>query len=610
MSYEKILHALTIVPLGWLAAIADGETPYQEMDYRYITQDGTTNWSAASWGIYPGASGGEAVDYEAAGISKYPNSNKVGIHLNWNLKQLNVDGEYTVGRIYANSSAGVTQGSDSIINMLGTASGGADGVINIDTDYIYSEKGPSSSGADSETMRWAIYIGIGNEHSQSKWNNNPEAKLTFDGGTINIDHPSDSSVASGIRFYGTGAPSTESDLTEPLKKTITFTETNTINSSTALIFQGATAETILGVDNSCSYVTLNLNGTIYVRENTTPDEERPFYEYKNLTFKSDTAPTPYTAHYNIGGVIEAGSWTIESNQQINLTNTAYINLNGGELRMSNWSTTRNLEFNMAEGAVLSAKNIWIGDKTRLNISGSVTTTDGTFYIYQNSQSEDYSRLVINKGTTFDIKSDICIAQSTIEVAKDVAEGSLIVRSGSIRLDNNHATLILHSSNAFKKTDNGTQSEVTVSSQRGNGYLELYADQSFSHFNFENTTIASHTSGIDFMTLNLYIDSSVDLIKLASLSNGTLGAVDETTYLKKNMVIDGFREYLIHIDSINHDDDLSLVSSKDGDWIDFKYIEDTVNGGYWLSATNVPEPAAFAAAFGALALAFAAFRRSR
>ena len=270
---KKFYTLLTIVPLGWLAAIADGETPYQEMDYRYITQDGTTNWSAASWGIYPGASGGEAVDYDA------------------------------------NSSAGVTQGSDSIINMLGTASGGADGVINIDTDYIYSEKGPSSSGADSETMRWAIYIGIGNEHSQSKWNNNPEAKLTFDGGTINIDHPSDSSVASGIRFYGTGAPSTESDLTEPLKKTITFTETNTINSSTALIFQGATAETILGVDNSCSYVTLNLNGTIYVRENTTPDEERPFYEYKNLTFKSDTAPTPYTAHYNIGGVIEAGSWT-------------------------------------------------------------------------------------------------------------------------------------------------------------------------------------------------------------------------------------------------------------------------------------------------------------
>ena len=69
-----------------------------------------------------------------------------------------------------------------------------------------------------------------------------------------------------------------------------------------------------------------------------------------------------------------------------------------------------------------------------------------------------------------------------------------------------------------------------------------------------------------------------MIKLSSLADGTLGAVDETTYLKKNMVIDGFREYLIHLDYINPDDDLSLVSSKDGDWIDFKYIEDTDNGG--------------------------------
>lgn len=204
-----------------------------------------------------------------------------------------------------------------------------------------------------------------------------------------------------------------------------------------------------------------------------------------------------------------------------------------------------------------------------------------------------------------------IAQATVEVAAGVAAESLIIRSGSIRLDNNHATLILRSSNTFKKTDNGSQSEMMISMQRGNGYLELYADQDFHHFNFENTTIASHTSGIDYMTLNLYIDSSVDLIKLSSLADGTLGAVDETTYLKKNMVIDGFREYLIHLDNINSDDDLSLVSSKDGDWIDFKYIEDTVNGGYWLSATNVvPEPAMFAALLGALAVFLAVGKRGR
>ena len=156
-----------------------------------------------------------------------------------------------------------------------------------------------------------------------------------------------------------------------------------------------------------------------------------------------------------GGVIEAGSWTIDTNQQINLTSTAYIMLNGGELRMSNWGVSRDLEFNMAAGSVLSAKNIWIGDRTKLNISGSVTTTDGTLYIYQSSQSLDSTRLVVNQGATFDLKDSLNIAQATVEVAAGVAAESLIIRSGSIRLDNNHATLILRSSNTFKKTDNGS-----------------------------------------------------------------------------------------------------------------------------------------------------------
>ena len=115
-------------------------------------------------------------------------------------------------------------------------------------------------------------------------------------------------------------------------------------------------------------------------------------------------------------------------------------LNGGELKMSNWGVSRDLEFNMAAGSVLSAKNIWIGDRTKLNISGSVTTTDGALYIYQNSQSLDSTRLVVNQGATFDLKDSLNIAQATVEVAAGVAAESLIIRSGSIRLDNNHATL--------------------------------------------------------------------------------------------------------------------------------------------------------------------------
>lgn len=578
---------------------------YQEMDYRYISANGTTSWSSAAWQIFSGSNGGEA-DYETAGISKYPNSNKVGVNLNWNLKQLDVDGEYTVGKIFANSSVGVSQNSDSMVNLLGTAAGGSDGTINIDTGYIYSQYGYNGSGTDTDSMRWAMYLNIGNEHSLAKWDYNPEVKVTFNGGTINIGNSSNSSIASGIRLAGTGNPGADSTLSQPLKKTLTFTETNTVNSSTDLVFQGASAETILGVANSCADITFNLGGTIYVRENTGSDES-PIYAYKNLTFKSDSTPVSFSAHYNISGVISAGSWTIEANQQINLASTAMVLLNGGELRISNWGTSRDIEFNMAAGSELSTKNIWIGDKTRLNISGSITTTEGDFYIYQSSQSLDSTKMVINNGAKLDIKSDLNIAQSTVEVSSGVDDGTLTLRGGTVRFDNNHSTLILRSSNVFKMTDNGSQSEVKIGMRRGNGYLDLYANQDFHHFNFDNTTIASHSSGIDFMTLNLYIDSSVDLIRLASLANGTLSSVDESIYLKKNMVIDGFREYLIHLDSINPDDDLSLISSKNGDWVDFKYIEDP-NGGYWLSATNVvPEPAAFAWILGVFA-AMAVLRR--
>ncbi len=112
-----------------------------------------------------------------------------------------------------------------------------------------------------------------------------------------------------------------------------------------------------------------------------------------------------------------------------------------------------------------------------------------------------------------------------------------------------------------------------------------------------------------MTLNLFIDSSVTYIELETLAGGTLGSVDESVYLTKNMVIDGFREYLIHLDSINSDDNLSLVSSKNGDWVDFTYVEDDLNGGYWLSATHViPEPATFAALFGIFAFVMVACKR--
>ncbi len=78
---KNLFSFVALMSLADLSAVA-----FQEMDYRYVSASGTTSWSTAAWEIYVGPNGSEKVDYETAGISKYPNSNKVGLNLNWNLK--------------------------------------------------------------------------------------------------------------------------------------------------------------------------------------------------------------------------------------------------------------------------------------------------------------------------------------------------------------------------------------------------------------------------------------------------------------------------------------------------------------------------------------------
>ena len=51
-----------------------------------------------------------------------------------------------LGKIFSNASLGVSNDSDVVVNLNGTTPDGADGTINVDTDYIYSQTGPGASG--------------------------------------------------------------------------------------------------------------------------------------------------------------------------------------------------------------------------------------------------------------------------------------------------------------------------------------------------------------------------------------------------------------------------------------------------------------------------------
>ena len=58
----------------------------------------------------------------------------------------------------------------------------------------------------------------------------------------------------------------------------------------------------------------------------------------------------------------------------------------------------------------------------------------------------------------------------------------------------------------------------------------------------------------------------------------------------SIVIDGFQNGLIHLASYESGEE-SFISSLNGDWEDFEFVKDTTGlGGYWLSATQIPEPA--------------------
>ena len=107
-------------------------------------------------------------------------------------------------------------------------------------------------------------------------------------------------------------------------------------------------------------------------------------------------------------------------------------------------------------------------------------------------------------------------------------------------------------------------------------------------------------------MTLVLGEDVDLLTMQKISNKigaecAEGLADDTI----SLTIEGFRENTIKIASVSDADkreDGYLDIIADG-WKDF-YIDE--NG--FLAATAVPEPAVFAAIFGAIALGFASMRR--
>lgn len=513
-----------------------------------------------------------------------------------------------------------------------------------DDNWVDSTLTIKATDPAAETYEF-INVGCGitptSEHTTSS--------LSFDGGTINLTGLQEGSKG---KISAQNLNSTEE---KTLPVSLNFSSNTVINSENGLIFSGSTS------GDRAEYnvnATINLNGTLNVRKNI-GSEETPDWQYNSIELASSSAKAT-GLYFNINGEVNASTYSHAKNNETNLTGTmnlmgtpvagdtsvfkvdgengvfniksgGIVNVNttgadttyvsvwvreggtlnvesGGSLfttskfKTNSWSGTNTATVNVQNGATITADNFWIGANSIVNIEGNLiaTNTSQNLYTYKNN-----TLVTLKKGGTVSSGS-VTMAYSTLVIDKDVAEGSWNLNSGNyVKLDNNDARLKLYSSNVFK-SQYGGQETVYLNVALGNVYLDVYANQDFKSFRFENSpTRPDEGDGIFNCDLYFYIDPSVTSITFETFANDTLW--NDTTLediCQKHLIFDGFRNGVIYIENPDSKIDFSLISSLNGDWTNFR-IEDN-----YLVADYIPEPAEFAALFGILALGLALCRKRK
>ena len=545
---------------------------------------------------------------------------------------LHVDADLTIGSI------GNEWGMFNVtINMV-------EQVLNETEDYYVDSALTIKATDPAAEIYDFINVGCGLTIAETKV---PNSSLSFEGGTLNLVGLQEGSKG---RISAQNLNSTEE---QTLPVSLNFSSNTVINSENGLIFSGSTSE------NRAEYnvnATINLNGTLNVRKNI-GSEETPDWQYNSIELASSSAKAT-GLYFNINGEVNASTYSHAKNNETNLTGTmnlmgtpvagdtsvfkvdgengvfniksgGIVNVNttgadttyvsawvreggtlnvesGGSLfttskfKTNSWSGTNTATVNVQNGATITADNFWIGSNSAVNIAGNITATNlnSSFYLYGNTTT-----VTLQKGGTVS-SGYLNLAYSTLIVDKDVAEGSWNLNSGNtVKLDNKKARLVLHSSNVFK-SQYGGQETVYIGAALGDMYLDVYTNQDFKALRFSNNTTRPNEN-VYTSDLYFYIDPSVTSITFETFANDTLW--NDTTLediCQKHLIFDGFRNGVIYIENPDSKIDFSLISSLNGDWVNFR-IEDN-----YLVADYIPEPAEFAALFGILALGLALCRKRK
>ena len=503
-----------------------------------------------------------------------PNSNTAYIANEWNSISMSVDGDYTVGKIGSNSDTGYNNNGVFTYNMSGTAADGANGSINIDAAQ-------NDSGSNA-----AIDIGLQGRSKAEIYDQN----VVFSGGTVTIFDSSNPD-----RQLGVFVNSNITDLTQDYTKSLTFDSQTTLNSYNDIEFGTNTG--------GAEYRTLCIN--LFGNTNVLKQGDDSSIEYKTVEFSGGDGSSAYTnAVINIGDSAAGTKFLSGSVKQyaavdVNVLGTMNVM---GDYFINQASGIRT-KFNVASGGKFEMATPAAGTEIKFTANNADIEIAGNFIITHDTSTKGAadglynSKMTVKNGGNVLITSgnngDVPLALGANSVL-EVEEGGLVTVSKQLRIYGNNARVILHQENGLRSQEYNGKWKIIIGGVYSDVYVDLYANQDLYGISFWGDESAGNTT-----TLHLTLG-----VNLTSLTLDTLVADGDTLTEYRLIDITGFKNNTIFVKSKNDEDLLSSISA-DG-FKDF-YWEET-DGGWYLNAIAVPEPAVFASVFGFLALALALGRR--
>ena len=325
-----------------------------------------------------------------------------------------------------------------------------------------------------------------------------------------------------------------------------------------------------------------------------------------LTIKNSASATDATVNVNFGSLLQVNSGGNTQDQ--------YIYFDSVKANVTAAATT--IGNTIDKGSVLGVKstadvtwngNISIEKSGTLNLDGKLTlagtlssygTINSTGKLVQNAAADTgitlFANAEMNSGSNWTIQGKLMVQNNSTTTVNEGAYLTFVPNaSASSRIILENGSLVLNQKNALiTNTGEPKVAIVTLVGADKINNVFINADQEINSFYVNGNT------------LNIYLD---DLVKI-SLTSATGATIDYAG--SGNLNIFNFQEdnFYVGTKAVVKQNVESIVSLYDGNG---EYLgAATVNDLGYITLLTVPEPAEWAAIFGALALGLAMYRRRK